>query len=128
MDLLRTTVEHRNGWGVVVVEGQLDVATAPQLRQTLIEVAFSEDHRLVVDLDRIEYLDSMGLGVLVGALKRARTHDGDFVIVCANTRIRRLLSLTRLDEIIEVADDLDAVVVPPRDAETAAGDHQTPQV
>lgn len=110
MDLLHTDVTHRDGWTVVTPRGQLDVATAPDFRQQLVEAQFSEDQRLVVDLDAVEFVDSMGLGVLIGGMKRARSHGGAFVVRCTRERIRKLLALTRLDEVLEVVDSVDEVL------------------
>lgn len=109
MELLSTQVEHRNGWVVVTVRGQLDVATAPDLRQLLVEAAFSDGHGLVVDLDGLEFIDSMGLGVLLGALKRARTHGTSFALVYTRERILRLLELTQLTDILPIVDRVEAL-------------------
>lgn len=102
MDLLDVSVSHHDGWIVVRATGQLDVATAPVFRQQLVEAAFSAETALAVDLDGLEFVDSMGLGVLVGALKRARSHGTSFALVCTRERILRLLDLTRLAEIMPV--------------------------
>lgn len=106
MELLTTTVEHRDGWTLVAVAGQLDIATAPGLRQVLVEAQFSEDHRLLVDLDGLEFIDAMGFGILLEARKRARTHDGQVAVLCTTPRIRRELELTGLVEVLHVVDDV----------------------
>lgn len=127
MELLTTEVQHRRGWAVVKVRGQLDVATAPDFRQLLVEAAFGDAHGLVVDLDGLQFLDSIGLGVLVGALKRARTHGTSFALVCSQERILRLLDLTRLSEIVTIVDTVDVLPRPdpppprPRGSEEVAG-------
>jgi anti-sigma B factor antagonist len=110
VELLSLRTIERGGWTVVTAAGQLDVATAPDFRQALVEAQYGGSTRVVVDLDGVEFLDSMGLGVLVGALKRARTHDGELVIACRRERLLHLLSLTRLDEVLRVVPSVDAVV------------------
>lgn len=110
MEALRTTVDERDGWTVVRPRGQLDVATAPRFRQQLVEAGFTQAHNVVVDLDRVEYVDSLGLGVLIGGLKRARSHDARFVLACSSERLLRLLDLTGLDEVFELADSVEAVL------------------
>lgn len=107
VDLLTTDVTHRDGWTVLTPRGQLDVATAPAFRQQLVEAQFSEDHRVLVDLDGVEFIDSMGIGVLVGGLKRARSHAGSFRVRCTRERILHLFALTGLDEVFEVVAELD---------------------
>lgn len=113
MDLLTTDVTHRSGWTVVTPRGQLDVATAPAFRQQLVEAQFSEDHRVLVDLDEVEFIDSMGLGVLVGGVKRARSHGGAFRVRCTRDRTLRLLALTGLDQVFALVAELDDVLDPP---------------
>lgn len=110
MDHLPTVVDRRGRWTVVAPSGPLDVATAPGLRQRLREVQVPAGAAVVVDLDGVEYLDSIGLGVLIGALKRARETGGELVLRCTRERTLELLALTRLDTVLRVVDDVDAVV------------------
>lgn len=105
MDLLSVDVDERDDWTVLTLTGQLDVATAPAARQALVEAQFGAD-RVVLDLDGIELLDSFGLAILVGGLKRARSHDRELVVRCTRERLLALLALTRLDEILTVVADL----------------------
>jgi anti-sigma B factor antagonist len=110
VELLTVETAERDGWTVVVARGQLDVATAPDFRQDLVEAQYGGSTRVVVDLDGVEFLDSMGLGVLVGALKRARTHDGEFAVACARDRLLQLFALTGLDRILRIAPTVDEVL------------------
>ena len=112
MELLTVDASERDGWTVVVARGQLDVATAPGFRQDLLEAQYGGSSRVVVDLDGVEFLDSMGLGVLVGALKRARTHDGELVIACSRERLRHLFELTGLDQVLRLVPTVDDVLTP----------------
>lgn len=107
---LRTEVSELAGWTVVSVYGELDVATAPELRERLIEQISDGHLRLVLDLDGVDFLDSTGLGTIVGALKRARTHGGDLRLVCTDTRIMRLFEITGLDKAVPLLPSLDAAV------------------
>jgi len=84
------------GRAVLALRGDVDIATAPMLRQRLLELAVGDRPRVVVDLDGVDLLDSSGLGVLVGALKRYRTRGGDIVIVCNDLRLLEIFSLTGL--------------------------------
>ena len=88
MDLGLDVAEQGN-WAVLAVSGEVDVATAPRLRERLVALVAEGHHRIVVDLDGVDFLDSTGLGVLVGALKRVRTHDGDLALVCTKPRSSR---------------------------------------
>jgi anti-sigma B factor antagonist len=102
MDLI---VRHFESAGVPVVSvaGELDLATAPRLRDALVLAAI--DHpgqRIAVDLDGVTMLDSAGLGVLVGALRRLTASGGDLVVVCSTPRLLDLLAQCRLDRVFEI--------------------------
>ncbi|HYZ98322.1 MAG TPA: STAS domain-containing protein [Acidimicrobiales bacterium] len=107
---LRTEVSEIAGWTVVSVYGELDVATSPTLRELLIGLVGEGSARLVLDLEGVDFLDSTGLGTIVGALKRARTHDGDLRLVCTEARIRRLFEITGLDRAVPLHASLDDAV------------------
>src|ERR1700744_3314102 len=66
----------KDGIEVVDVEGEIDVYTAPRLRELLIDLVNKNNYNLVVNMEQVELLVSTGLGVLVGGLKRVRAHDG----------------------------------------------------
>ena len=107
---LRTEVTELAGWTVVSVYGEVDVATSPDLRERLIELINEGHHQLVLDLEGVDFLDSTGLGTIIGALKRARTHGGDLRLVCTETRITRLFEITGLDKAVPLLPTLDAAV------------------
>ena len=96
---MRTMVT--DGGGVVLL-GRLDVRGAGAAREALHEALARGEGRLLVDLSGVELLDATGLGVLVGAHRRARLQDRELVLCDARPRVARLLSLTRLDRVIAV--------------------------
>jgi len=103
-------VSTRDGWQVVAVTGELELATAPRLRQQVVSLVGADAVKLVLDLTRVDFIDSVGLGVVVGALKRVRAGGGDLRVVAPQARVRALFAVTRLDEIIDVVDRLDDAV------------------
>jgi anti-sigma B factor antagonist len=107
---LRLDVTERDGWAVLAVGGEVDVATAPRLREQLISLVNQGSHRIVVDLTAVDFLDSTGLGVLVGALKRVRTHDGDLSLVCDEPRILKVFEITGLTKVFAMYADVDQAV------------------
>jgi len=100
----------RDGWAVLAVTGEVDVATAPRLREQLIDLVNEGQHRIVVDLEKVEFLDSTGLGVLVGALKRVRTHDGELALVCTESRILKVFEITGLTKVFPMHRSVDEAV------------------
>lgn len=99
-----------DGWTVVAASGEIDVATAPALRDRLVELIESGTTRLVVDLEDVAFIDSTGLGVLVGAARRARGAEGDVRLVCTNSRILKVFSATGLDEVFTIGATPDETV------------------
>src|SRR5215471_19113708 len=87
------------GYLVLEVGGEIDVYTAPQLRARLISLVEDGARRVVVDLGRVEFLDSTGLGVLVGALKRLRGVGGELSLVCGQERLLKIFRITGLDRV-----------------------------
>ena len=78
---------------VVLVGGEIDVYTAPRLRELLIDLVNKNNYQLVVNMEKVEFLDSTGLGVLVGGLKRVRAHDGSLDLVCTQERILKIFRI-----------------------------------
>ncbi|UDY23811.1 STAS domain-containing protein [Nocardioides sp. Kera G14] len=101
MDLSLSTSE-LSGATVVAVGGEIDVYTAPRLRDKLTELVDGGAYRLVVDLEAVDFLDSTGLGVLVGGLKKVRAHDGSLKIVCTNERLLKIFRITGLSKVFDI--------------------------
>ena len=98
------------GWTVVAASGEIDVATAPALRDRLTELIEAGTTRLVVDLEDVDFIDSTGLGVLVGGVRRARSEDGDLRLVCTNTRILKVFEATGLQDVFAIGATVDDAV------------------
>ncbi|MFV2019148.1 STAS domain-containing protein [Micromonospora sp. LOL_023] len=100
----RTVGEHT----VLEVGGEVDVYTAPRLRERLIELIDAGDRKIVVDLGRVDFLDSTGLGVLVGALKRLRPAGGTFGLVCDKEPLLKIFRITALDQVFPIFPTVEA--------------------
>ena len=96
------------GYSVLEVAGEIDVYTAPQLRERLIELVEGGARQVIVDLGRVEFLDSTGLGVLVGALKRLRVVGGELLLVCAQERLLKIFRITGLDRVFALFDSVES--------------------
>lgn len=92
----------REGITTVSLQGEVDVYTSPRVKQEIVDLLNAGKSRLVIDLNSVEYLDSTGLGVLIGGLKRAKERDGDLKLVCDNQRILRVFEITGLTKIFDI--------------------------
>ena len=109
MDLSLTT-RTQGERTVVEVGGEIDVYTAPKLRETLISLVDAGQYHLVVDMEKVDFLDSTGLGVLVGGLKRVRTHDGSLSLVCTRERLLKILRITGLTKVFDIHPDVESAL------------------
>jgi anti-sigma B factor antagonist len=103
---LAIDVERSEGATVVVLRGDLDLATAPELRDCFVKV-IDDGVRIVVDLQAVDFLDSAGLGILVAGLNRARTRGGDLELVCSNGQVLKPLEITGLHRVFTIHDRRD---------------------
>lgn len=90
--------------------GEIDVYTAPLVREKLDEQIQSGNADLVVDLSKVTFLDSTGLGVLVGRLKLARTRGGHLRLVGADDRVLKVFSITGLDKVFDLHPTVDSAL------------------
>lgn len=95
-------------WEVLTVRGEIDMATTPRFRQRLLGVIGAGCQCVVIDISGVEFIDSTGLGVLMGGAKRVRSAGGDIRLVAAGSHLTELIKLTRLDRVLDVFDSVSA--------------------
>ncbi|MDQ2624116.1 MAG: STAS domain-containing protein [Actinomycetota bacterium] len=101
------------GRSVVEVGGEIDVYTAPVLRERLAALHEAGQQHLVVDLRAVRFMDSTGLGVLVGVLKRVRLAGGSLLLVIDSERVLKVFRITALTQLFEIHSTLaEALAVP----------------
>ena len=110
MDLSLDRGTH-GSWVVVEVAGELDLYTAPSFRETVLEAAGGEDPpRVIVDFQRLGFIDSSGLGAIVACLKHLRERGGELTLVAPDgSGLRRLLDLTGLDRVLTLSATVDEI-------------------
>jgi anti-sigma B factor antagonist len=109
VDLSITRADHGDRT-VVHLGGEIDVYTAPLVREKLDEQIQAGRTDLVVDLTEVSFLDSTGLGVLVGRLKLARTRGGSMRLVGTDDRVLKVFSITGLDKVFEIHADVESAL------------------
>ena len=105
MSIKVDVLESKGDVCVVDLTGEIDIYTSPRVKEAIIELIDQEHYNLVINLEKVRYIDSTGLGVLIGCLKRVREHSGSVKLVCTKPPIRRILDITGLVKIFGVFDD-----------------------
>jgi anti-sigma B factor antagonist len=89
---------------VIALAGEVDLYTAPEFKQQLLDVIGQGAKDVVVDFSDTTFIDSTTLGVLVGGVKRLRTNDGQLSLVCSDRNITKIFEITGLDRVFTIYD------------------------
>jgi anti-sigma B factor antagonist len=92
---------------VVVLGGEVDLYTAPELKQELHRLVAEGATRVVIDMTATTFIDSTTLGVLLSVVKRVRPEGGTVVLVCPDRNVRRIFEITLLDRVFPIVDTRD---------------------
>ena len=105
MDIKVHVRESEDDAYVVELGGEIDVYTSPKVKDAITELIAQGHYNLVINLEKVRYIDSTGLGVLIGGLKRVREHGGTVNLVCTNPQIKKIFDITGLVKIFGIYDD-----------------------
>jgi anti-sigma B factor antagonist len=89
---------------VVSLEGEVDLYTAPELKQELHRLVGDGAKRIVIDMTQTTFIDSTTLGVLLSVVKRVRPEGGSVVLVCPDRNVKRIFEITLLDRVFTIVD------------------------
>jgi anti-sigma B factor antagonist len=87
---------------VIALTGEVDLYTAPEFKQQLLDVISQGSKHVIVDFTNTTFIDSTTLGVLVGGVKRLRTNDGQLSLVCSDRNITKIFEITGLDRVFTI--------------------------
>jgi len=92
---------------VVYLGGEVDLYTAPELKQELHRLVGKGAKRIVIDMSETTFIDSTTLGVLLSVVKRVRPEGGSVVLVCPDRNVKRIFEITLLDRVFAIVDSRD---------------------
>ena len=107
---LQIDVTRREGFTIISPQGEIDFATGPQLKDAITELLVSGEVNLVVDLLKVDFIESTGLGALIGGRRRAHALQGSLVLVCTEDQMLKIFRITGLDKVFRIHDTVDAAV------------------
>jgi anti-sigma B factor antagonist len=96
------TEQADGGVYVIALAGEVDLYTAPEFKQQLLDVIAQGGKDVIVDFSDTTFIDSTTLGVLVGGVKRLRTNDGQLSLVCSDRNITKIFEITGLDRVFTI--------------------------
>ena len=97
-----STEQLGEGTYVIALSGEVDLYTAPEFKQQLLEVIGNGAKNVIVDFSSTTFIDSTTLGVLVGGVKRLRPNDGQLSLVCSDRNITKIFEITGLDRVFSI--------------------------
>ena len=106
--MLEIQVQDAGSYTLCRPVGDLDAYTVGQFRETLVDLATKP--RLLIDLSEVPFMDSAGLGALIGGIRRAREADGEVSVACSRPTLTRLLHTTGFDRIVPVTETVEAAI------------------
>ena len=112
MDTFGLESLQQDGFTVLRVKGEVDLSTAPQLREALTSLIAEGRLAVVVDLSDTEFVDSTGLGALVTGLKRLRARGGEMRVVCTSPRVCKVFEITSLDRVLPMYASVEEACAP----------------
>ena len=106
--MLEIEVDHTDSHTLCRPVGELDAYTVASFRDALGGLA--QQPRVVIDLSEVPFMDSAGLGALIGGIRRTRENGGEVAVACSRPTLTRLLHTTGFDRIVPVTETVDAAV------------------
>ena len=107
---MQINVTKENGIVIVAVEGEVDVETSPQLRERFDKHLAEGEHSYVIDMARVEFMDSSGLAAFVRLFKRVRIGKGDVRLCGLRPEVLKIFELTRLNRVFDIFETRDEAV------------------
>ena len=106
--MLEINVEPNDGFSGCRLAGEVDAYTVGEFREAL--AGITDVSRLIIDLSEVPFMDSAGLGALIGGIRKVRESDGDVAVVSTTASLNRLLHTTGFDRIVPVCESLEDAV------------------
>jgi anti-sigma B factor antagonist len=94
-----------NNITIITLHGKLDASTVPILRQHLVMTAENHSGGMVIDFSNVNFIDSSGLGALIGIARNMRTGQRDIKLACLNDNVRKVFEITRASRLFDIYDD-----------------------
>ena len=99
---LQITVRRSGDVAIIDLAGEVDAYTSARFREVMMDIIEDGGEKLVVGLTRVDYIDSSGLGALVGGLKRTSERNGRIILICDRSQVRKVFEITGLEKVFPI--------------------------
>ncbi|MDD5680723.1 MAG: STAS domain-containing protein [Candidatus Omnitrophica bacterium] len=99
--------EDKNGVRICIVEGDIDINTSPQVKKSFDKVLKDKSGKVLINLQKVEYVDSSGLATIVEILKNLKVYGGKLRLSNLSNKVRSLFEITKLEKLFDIADSQD---------------------
>ncbi len=103
-------IKYEEDYVIVLPDEEIEVYNISEIKEVLFDIIDKGNRRLVMDMSRVEYIDSSGLGVMVSVLKKVKHAEGKLVLISPKSSVKQILSLTNLDKVFNIQDNLENAV------------------
>jgi anti-sigma B factor antagonist len=103
-------IKYEEDYVIVLPDEEIEVYNISEIKEVLFDIIEKGNRRLIMDMSRVEYIDSSGLGVLVSVLKKVKHAEGKLVLISPKSSVKQILSLTNLDKVFNIQDNLENAV------------------
>lgn len=101
---LQIAVRRNGDVAIIDLTGEVDAYTSARFREVMMDIIEDGGEKLVVSMAKVEYIDSSGLGALVGGLKRTSERNGRIILVCDRIQVRKVFEITGLEKVFPIYD------------------------
>ena len=108
--MIEVKTKQEQGFSVIEIEGEVDMYSSPEVRSEIISLTKNKTAIIVVDLEKVSYMDSSGLATLVEGLQLAGQYKGNIKLINLREEVLEVFELTRLDHIFEIYDSMDSAL------------------
>ena len=103
-------IKYEEDYVIVLPDEEIEVYNISEIKEVLFDIIEKGNRKLIMDMSKVEYIDSSGLGVLVSVLKKVKASEGKLVLISPKSSVKQILSLTNLDKVFNIQDTLENAV------------------
>lgn len=106
---INVKTENIEDMSLVEIEGEVDTYTSSKIKQDILKIV-ENNSKLIISLEKVKFIDSTGLGILIGILKKVKEKEGEMVIVSPNSYINQIFEITGLFKVFKIVENVQQAI------------------